>query len=115
MHQYIVSVRFERIAIDIAEPFPQSEQGNQCLLVTMDYFTKWPEACAIPNQEVSMVSEAALRMEWLKDKPCGRKCGCCQNRRKKCWSMHDVKVPFMRMITDIMARPLRKEETAVCL
>jgi hypothetical protein len=57
MRQYIVSVPFERIAINIAE------QGNQYLLIIMDYFNKWPEAYAIPNQEVSMVVEAALRRE----------------------------------------------------
>jgi hypothetical protein len=26
----------------------------------MDYFAKWPEACAIPNQEASTVVEALV-------------------------------------------------------
>jgi hypothetical protein len=75
MHQYIASVPFERIAIDIAEPFPQSEQGNQCLLITMDYFNKWPEAYAIPNQGRSSLKEGVvgrqtMRMEvWMLSKP----------------------------------------------
>jgi hypothetical protein len=48
---------FERIAIDVAGPFPQSDQGNQHLLMAMDYFTKWLEAYAIPNQEALAVAE----------------------------------------------------------
>jgi hypothetical protein len=51
-------VPFERIAINIAGPFPQSNQGNQYLLIAMDYFTKWPEDYAIPNQEASTVAQA---------------------------------------------------------
>jgi transposase InsO family protein len=44
MHQYNVRASFERKAIDVAGPFPQSAQGNQYLLIAVDYFTKWPEA-----------------------------------------------------------------------
>jgi hypothetical protein len=29
-------------------------------MMAMDYFTKWPEACAIPNQEASSVVEALV-------------------------------------------------------
>jgi hypothetical protein len=50
MHQHNVVAPFERIAIDIAGPFPESDMGNRYLLVAMDYFTKWPEVYAIPNQ-----------------------------------------------------------------
>jgi hypothetical protein len=41
---------FEWIARDIAGPFPWSDQGNQFLLIAMDYFMKWLEAYAIPNK-----------------------------------------------------------------
>jgi hypothetical protein len=40
MHQYNVGALFERIVIDIAGPFTQSDQGNQYLLIAVDYFTK---------------------------------------------------------------------------
>jgi len=40
MHQYNLGAPFERIALDIAGPFPESDRGNRYLLVTMDYFTK---------------------------------------------------------------------------
>jgi hypothetical protein len=49
IHQY-VRTPFERIAIEKAGPFPSSDQGNPFLLIAMDYFTKWPEAYAIPNK-----------------------------------------------------------------
>jgi hypothetical protein len=49
MHQYNVGAPFKRIAIDVAGPFSLRDQGNRCLLITMDYFMKWPEAYAIPN------------------------------------------------------------------
>jgi hypothetical protein len=60
MHQYYVGALFERLAIDIAGPFPESDSGNRYLLVAMDYFTKWPEVYAIPNQEASTVADALV-------------------------------------------------------
>jgi hypothetical protein len=60
MRQYNVGAPFERITIDIAGPFPRSDQGNRYLLITMEYFTKWPEAYAIHNQEAATVAEALV-------------------------------------------------------
>jgi hypothetical protein len=57
MHQHNVGSPFERIAIDVAGPFPRSDQGNQYLLIAMDYFTKWPEVYAIPNREASTIAK----------------------------------------------------------
>jgi hypothetical protein len=57
MHQYSVGAMFERIAIDVAGPFPRSDQGDQYLLIAMDYFTELPEIYAIPYQEASTVAE----------------------------------------------------------
>jgi hypothetical protein len=61
MHQYNVGAPFERIAIDVAGPFPRSDQGNRQLFIARNYFTKWPEVYAIPNQETSTVAEALQR------------------------------------------------------
>lgn len=55
MHQYNVGASFERIAIDIAGPFPESDRRNTYILIFMGYFTKWPDVYAIPNQEVLTV------------------------------------------------------------
>jgi hypothetical protein len=49
-----------RIAIDVAGPFPRSDQGSRYLLIAVDYFTKGPEAYAIPNLEASRLAEALV-------------------------------------------------------
>lgn len=54
---YNVGAPWERIALDIAGPFPITDKGNRYILVVVDYFTKWPEAFAIPNQEAVTVAE----------------------------------------------------------
>ena len=44
--------------MDIFGPLPLTRQGNRYILVIMDYFTKWPEAYALPNQEAGVVAQA---------------------------------------------------------
>ena len=44
------------IAIDITGPFPESDAGNSYVLVVGDYFSKWVEAFAIPDQEATTVA-----------------------------------------------------------
>jgi hypothetical protein len=60
MHQYNVGAPFERVAMDIAGPFPQRDRGNRYLLIAMDYFTKWPEVYPISNQEASTVADTLV-------------------------------------------------------
>jgi hypothetical protein len=60
IHQYNVGSRFERITIDVAGPFPRSDQGNRYLLIAMDYFSKRPEVYAVPNPEVTTIAEALV-------------------------------------------------------
>jgi hypothetical protein len=64
MHQY-VGDPFERIAIDVAGPFPRSDQVNRYLQIAIDYFTKRPEAYAIPNQQASTVAEELVYQHFL--------------------------------------------------
>ena len=45
------------VAVDIMGPLPESPSGNQYVLVAGDYFTKWIEVYAIPNQEASTVAK----------------------------------------------------------
>ena len=43
----------ERVAVDVLGPFPLTDLGNRYVIVAMDYFTKWPEAYAVPDQTAS--------------------------------------------------------------
>ena len=49
--KYVVGASLERVAINVTGPLVRSTKGNCYLLVVMDYFSKWPEAYALPNQE----------------------------------------------------------------
>jgi hypothetical protein len=60
VHQYNVGAPFERIAIDIAGPFPEIGRRHRYLLVAMGYFMKCHEVYAIPNQEESTVADALV-------------------------------------------------------
>lgn len=53
--------RFQRVAMDILGPLPESHSGNKYILVISDYFTKWVEAVALPNIEASTVARAFYR------------------------------------------------------
>jgi len=48
---------FHRIGIDIKGPLPVTSSGNRYIIVAMDYFTKWPEARAIPNMRAETVAK----------------------------------------------------------
>ena len=43
------------VAVDLLGPLPESNDGNSYILVVADYFTRWAEAFAVPNQEASTV------------------------------------------------------------
>ena len=47
----------ERLAMDILGPLALTPRGNKFVLVVTDYFTKWTESYAIPNQEATTVAE----------------------------------------------------------
>lgn len=48
------------VGIDILGPFPHAETGTKYVLITMDYFSKWPEAYSLPNQEAETVVKELL-------------------------------------------------------
>jgi transposase InsO family protein len=50
----------ERIAIDVLGPLPKTDSGNQYILIAQDYFTKWPEAFALPDQQAVTVAEVLV-------------------------------------------------------
>jgi len=56
MQLYNFGEPMERVAIDVLGPLPETDQGNNYILIAMDYFSKWPEAYALPNQEAVTVA-----------------------------------------------------------
>ena len=56
----VVGYPMQMVAKDIVGPLPQSTNGNLYLLVAEDYFTKWLEVWAIPNQEAKTIAEKLL-------------------------------------------------------
>ena len=48
------------VAIDILGPLLESTQKNSNILVVADYFTRWTEAYALPNQEAGTVARKVV-------------------------------------------------------
>jgi hypothetical protein len=46
---HVVGAPFERIATDIAGPYPLTEKGNRYILVVADYFSKLTEIYPIQD------------------------------------------------------------------
>jgi transposase InsO family protein len=58
--KYVVGAPMERIAVDVMGPLTLSDRGNRYVLVAMDYFSKWPEAYALPAQDAKSVAEVLV-------------------------------------------------------
>ena len=50
-----VGYPLELVAMDLTGPFPKGPCGNRYILVAGDYFMKWMEAYAVPDQEATTV------------------------------------------------------------
>ena len=51
---------WDRISTDITGPFPTSNSGNKYILVVTDYFSKWVEIFAVPDQTAVTCAEKIL-------------------------------------------------------
>ena len=45
------------VAMDLVGPLPVSDRRNRYILVCVDYFTRWPEAYALPDMTASTVAK----------------------------------------------------------
>ena len=57
LHSIKVKEPFELIGIDCVGPLPITSKGNRHIIVLTDYFTKWPEAKAVPDIKASTIAE----------------------------------------------------------
>ena len=48
------------VAMDLLGPLPESIHKNSYILVVADYFTRWTEAYALPNQEAGIVARKVV-------------------------------------------------------
>ena len=56
----IMTVPFERIAMDIVGPLPRSRSGKRYVLVICDYATRYPEAILLRTIDAGHVAEALV-------------------------------------------------------
>jgi hypothetical protein len=56
------SYPFEIVSIDILGPFTKSTNGNKFILVLVDYFTNWVEACAVKTIEAPEIADAIFKL-----------------------------------------------------
>ena len=56
----IPNAPFQSIAIDLAGPYPQTENGSRYILTIICLFSGWPEAFVIPNKEANTVARVIM-------------------------------------------------------
>ena len=54
----VIPKPFHMVGVDLIGPLKTSKQGNRYILSVIDYYTKYAEAEALPNQEASTVVRA---------------------------------------------------------
>ena len=50
----------KQVGIDLIGPLPITSRGNRFIITLVDYFSKWPEAEAIPNKSAESVVQYLL-------------------------------------------------------
>ena len=58
--EMLVGAPLDILATYILGPFPESTRGNRYILILTDYFTKWVEIFAVPDQTAVAGAEVIL-------------------------------------------------------
>jgi hypothetical protein len=53
-----IGAAFERVAVDCLGPLPLTKSGNRHIVLFSCYFSKWPEAAALPSIEAPRIARA---------------------------------------------------------
>ena len=53
LHCIEVTSPWHRIGVDLTGPLPHTASGNSYIVTCCDYFTKWPEAMALPDKSAA--------------------------------------------------------------
>ena len=56
----MVGAPLDRVATDVLGPLPWTPRGNRYILAVTDYFTRWTEVYAIPDQTASTCAYVLL-------------------------------------------------------
>ena len=56
LHPITVDSPWHRVGIDLVGPIDRTDTGNAYIITCTDYFTKWPEAAAIPDKCATTVA-----------------------------------------------------------
>ena len=51
---------FDRVAVDVLGPFPVTNSGARYIVVFSDYYTRWPEAFALPSCEAHRIASLLI-------------------------------------------------------
>ena len=51
---------FDRLAVDVHDPFPVTISGSRYVVGFSDYYTRWPEAFALPSCEAHRIASLLI-------------------------------------------------------
>ncbi len=66
LQQEPVGSPMERVAIDILALPVETDNGNNCVVVITDYFSKWTEAIALPDHQAMTVADVLVTEVFLR-------------------------------------------------
>ena len=57
-----ITILIYQVGIDLVGPLPKTQHGNRFIITLVDFFSKWPEAEALPDKSAKSVSLFLYKM-----------------------------------------------------